>query len=53
MASVADVLEDTSHYVNPATGEPLTQPTADSLQLLFRFHKSSGTWKVVDSVRAN
>ncbi len=52
-ASVVDRIDDDSYYVKAGTEVPLTQPAADVLRVLFRLRKSSGVWKVVDSVGAN
>jgi hypothetical protein len=51
-ASVVDRIEDNSYYVAPGTEQPLTEPAADVLLVMYRLQKISGVWKVVDSVRA-
>jgi hypothetical protein len=50
-ASVIDDLEDDSIYVKTGTEEPLSDPAADQLTVLYKFKNFAGTWKVVDSVR--
>jgi hypothetical protein len=50
-ATVFDRLEDTSYYVTPGTEEPLADQANDVLLIQFKFLKTQGTWKVVDSVR--
>jgi hypothetical protein len=51
-ATVVDDIEDNSVYVRIGTEDPLTSPTADQLRVLYSLTKSSGMWKVVDSVRS-
>jgi hypothetical protein len=50
-ASVIDDFEDDSIYVKTGTEEPLSEPVADQLTVLYKLENFSGTWKVVDSVR--
>ena len=49
---VDDYISDSYIYVNPASGEPLSQPGSDELQVLYELRKLNGDWKVVDGVRA-
>jgi hypothetical protein len=51
-ASVIDDYEDNSIYVTIGTQDPLTDPVADHVTVLYSLRNSSGTWKVVDSVRS-
>jgi hypothetical protein len=51
-ATVVDRIEDSSYYVTAGTEQPLTDPAADVLLVMYRLQKNSGVWKVVDSVRA-
>ncbi|HEY3061326.1 MAG TPA: hypothetical protein VGL99_20345 [Chloroflexota bacterium] len=51
-ATIVDRIEDTSFFVKAGTEQPLTQPSADILLVMYRLQKISGLWKVVDSVRA-
>jgi hypothetical protein len=50
-ATVIDDFEDDSVYVKVGTDEPLTDPTADQLRVLYKLRNFAGAWKVVDSVR--
>jgi len=52
-ASVVDYFKDNSVYVKIDTEEPLSTPTADQLNVLYRLRKFSDVWKVVDSVRSD
>ncbi len=51
-AIVVDYFEDNSVYVKIGTEEPLSEPTADQLRVMYRFMKFPDGWKVVDSVRS-
>jgi hypothetical protein len=51
-AQVVDDYISNSIYVDPVTQQPLSEPTADELQVLYTLSKAGGTWRVVDSVRA-
>jgi hypothetical protein len=51
-ASVVDYFKDNSIYVKIDTEEPLSTPTADQLNVLYRLRKFSDAWKVVDSARS-
>jgi hypothetical protein len=50
-ASIVDSFKDNSVYVQIGTEEPLTAPPSDQLTVLYTLRNSSGTWKVIDSVR--
>jgi hypothetical protein len=52
-AQIVDDYISDSIYVDPATQRPLSEPASDELRVLYRLSRSEGTWKVVDSVRAN
>jgi hypothetical protein len=51
-ATVFDHFQDNSVYVEIGTEDPLTQPAAGELSVLYQMHRISTSWKVVDSVRA-
>lgn len=51
-AAVFDHIDDNTYYVKAGTEDPLSQPANDVLVVVFRLQKSSGVWKVVDSVTA-
>ncbi len=52
-AEVADDYISNSFYVDPVTKHPLSEPGSDELRVLYRMAKFNGTWRVVDSVRAD
>jgi hypothetical protein len=49
-AYVHDRIEDSSYYIDPTNGSPLTDPANDLSQIEFKLNNVNGTWKVVDSV---
>ena len=51
-AAVVDFVEDNSVYVRINTEDPISDPTADHLRIMYRLKKFSDAWKVVDSVRS-
>ena len=51
-ATVVDFVEDNSVYVRIGTEDPISDPTADHLRIMYRLKKFSDAWKVVDSVRS-
>ncbi len=51
-AIVVDNFEDNSVYVKVGTEEPLSEPTADQLKVMYRLRMFPDGWKVVDSVRS-
>ena len=51
-AHIFDDYISNSFYVDPVSHEPLSEPGADELQVLYEVRKLNGDWKVVDSVRA-
>ena len=50
VAFVHDRIEDHSYYVEPDTGNPLTDPTKQMVFIEFKLQNTNGAWKVVDSV---
>jgi hypothetical protein len=51
-AQIVDDYISNSIYVDPITQQPLSDPVADELRVLYQLNKMDGTWKVVDSVGA-
>jgi hypothetical protein len=51
-ATVVDFFVDNSIYVKLGTEDPLSNPTADRLRVLYRMQRISDTWKVIKSVRS-
>lgn len=49
-ALLHDRIEDTSYYIDAATGTPLSDPAHDVVLIEFTLVKTDGAWKVVDSV---
>jgi hypothetical protein len=52
IATVVDDFEDDSVYVRIGTDEPISEATADQVRTVYKLSKSSGVWKVIDSVRS-
>jgi hypothetical protein len=51
-AQLIDDYISNSIYIDPVTQQPLSEPVADELRVLYRLMKIDGVWKVVDSARA-
>ena len=51
-AIVHDRIEDNSFYVEPGTDNALSDPSNEQSLIEFKLRNFNGTWKVVDSVRA-
>jgi hypothetical protein len=52
LATIVDDFEDDSVYVRVGTEDPISEPTGDQIRTVYTMSKSSGVWKVVDSVRS-
>jgi hypothetical protein len=52
-ATVMDAVKDDSVYVDIGSNDPISDPVADRLDIMYYLTRIDGAWKVVDSVSSN